>query len=117
MTTIVENQERETQVKEDIDFLFSHFEGRQRLFPRKMSTLASQGNQFNVYNKEQIIDACSKSNFVDCRVNAYPSFTDYKGIQKYPPNFIFADLDLSLIRTEGDLKMPCPKLYGLYDSS
>ena len=41
-----------------------------------------------------------ESKFVDCRVNAYPSYTEYKGIQRYPPNFIFADLDLSLIRTE-----------------
>ena len=36
-----------------------------------------------------------ESKFVDCRVNAYPSYTEYKGIQRYPPNFIFADLDLS----------------------
>ena len=35
------------------------------------------------------------SNNIDCRVNAFPSFTDYKGIHRYPPNFIFADLDIS----------------------
>ena len=34
-------------------------------------------------------------NFVDCRVNAFPSYTEYKGIQRYPPNFVFADLDAS----------------------
>jgi Primase X len=39
-----------------------------------------------------------ESNLLDCRVNAYPSFTEYKGIQRYPPNFIFADLDLSTFR-------------------
>ena len=50
MTITYKKQESETQVKEGIDFLLSHFEGRQRLFPRKMSTSTSQGKQFIVYN-------------------------------------------------------------------
>ena len=84
----VENQEK---VKEGIDFLLSHFEGRQRLFPRKMSTLASNGKQFTVCNKEQILNACIKSNFKDCRLNAYPVLED--GVLQ-APNIIFIDLDL-----------------------
>ena len=47
-----------------------------------------------------MFEAYQLSHFVDCRVNAYPSYTEYKGIQRYPPNFIFADLNLSLIRVE-----------------
>lgn len=39
--------------------------------------------------------AYESANFVDCRVNAFPTYTEYKGIQRYPPNFIFADLDSS----------------------
>ena len=42
-----------------------------------------------------MLKAYEESNFVDSRVNAYPSYTEYKRIQRYPPNFIFADLDLS----------------------
>jgi hypothetical protein len=91
MTTIVENQERETQVKAGIEFLLSHFEGRQRLFPRKMSTFASKGKQFIVYNKEQILNECIKSDFKDCRLNAYPIIED-ELLQA--PNVIFIDLDL-----------------------
>ena len=91
MTTI-ENQEiREKKVKEGIDFLLSHFEGRQRLFPRKMATFASEGKQFTIYNKKQILDVCTKSNFVDCRLNAYPILED--GVLQ-APNIIFIDLDL-----------------------
>lgn len=103
MTTIVENQERETQVKEDIDFLFSHFEGRQRLFPRKMSTFTSNGKQFTVYNEEQILDACIQSNFLDCRLSAYPVLED-ELLQA--PNLIFIDLDLqsNLKELERDLE-------------
>ena len=45
-----------------------------------------------------MIKAYRESNYIDCRVNAYPSYTEYKGIQRYPPNFLFADLDLSSFR-------------------
>ena len=71
--------------------LLSHFEGRQRLFPRKMSTFARKGKQFIVYNKEQILNACIKSNFLDCRINAYPVLED--GLLQ-APSLIFIDLDL-----------------------
>ena len=87
ITATVKNQ---IKVKEGIDFLLSHFEARQRLFPRKISTLASQGNQFIVYNKEQILDACIKSNFMDCRLNAYQVLEE--GLLQ-APNIIFVDLD------------------------
>ena len=46
----VENQEK---LKEGINFLLSHFEERQRLFPRKMSTFASNGKQFTVCKKNK----------------------------------------------------------------
>lgn len=45
-----------------------------------------------------MLKAYEESNFVDSRVNGYPSYTEYKGIQRYPPNFLFADLDLSLFK-------------------
>jgi hypothetical protein len=89
ITTVIDNQEE--IVKDGIEFLLSHFEGRQRLFPRKMATLASQGKQFIEFNKEQILDACIKSNFIDCRLNAYPVLED--GLLQ-APNVIFIDLDL-----------------------
>ena len=59
-----------------------------------MSTFASNGKQFTVYNKEQILDACIKSNFKDCRLNAYPVLED--GVLQ-APNIIFIDLDLQYL--------------------
>jgi hypothetical protein len=91
MTVIIKNEEREEIIKDGIHFILSHFEGRQRLFPRKMSTFTSEGKQFIVYNKEQILNACIKSNFVDCRLNAYPVLEE--GLLQ-APNIIFIDLDL-----------------------
>ena len=101
ITTTIEYQEtREKKAKDGIDFLLSHFKNKQRLFPRKMSTFASNGKQFIVYNKEQILNACIKSDFMDCRLNAYPVLED--GLVQ-APNIIFIDLDLP-IKHEDNLK-------------
>ncbi len=77
----------------DIDFVLSHFQDQLDLFPRKMMTFKSNG-QFSITSKEDIFERCRQSNFIDCRVNAYPEYTEYKGIVRQPPNFIFIDLDL-----------------------
>jgi len=92
---IYEN-ERIAKVREGIRFILLHFEGRQKLFPRKMSTALSQGKQFTVCNEEQILAECIKANFIDCRLNAYPVLLDddrVAGIQA--PNIIFIDIDLT----------------------
>ena len=86
--------QRINKVKEGIQFILSHFEGRQQLFPRKISTALSNDRQFTVYDKEQILKECIKANFIDCRINAYPILYDSNNsIQA--PNVIFLDLDLS----------------------
>ena len=72
----------------DIDFILSHFE--EPVFPRKMMTAKSNG-QFSVSSKEEIFEKCKQASIVDCRINAYPEHTDYKGIMRYPLNFIFID--------------------------
>jgi hypothetical protein len=79
--------------KENFDFILSHFES-ETLFPRKMMTKKSN-YQFTVYSKDQIIQKCVASDFIDCRINAYPEYTEYKGIIRQPPNFVFIDLDLT----------------------
>ncbi len=79
---------------EDIDFILSHFQDQTQLFPRKISTAYSNNRQFTLYNTGQVLNECIKSDFVDCRINAYPEYTEFKGIIRQPPNFIFIDLDL-----------------------
>ena len=82
-------------IETGLDFILSHFI-EEPLFPRKISTYKSQINkpyQFPVSNKQEIINAFTDSNFIDCRINAYPSLTEYKGIQRYKPNLLFIDLD------------------------
>jgi hypothetical protein len=108
LQTLSENHiERILKVREGTRFLLSHFEGRQQLFPRKMSTALTRGHQFIVYNKDQILNECIKANFIDCRLNAYHymesgdlvtitnsySHSPIRIFSASAPNLIFIDID------------------------
>jgi hypothetical protein len=74
-------------VEEGLDFILSHFkEG----FPRTISTKATEGRQVVKYEALAMFKA---ANHLDCKINAYPRFVEWKGINRQPPNFIFIDLD------------------------
>ena len=70
----------------------SHF-NQDRLFPRTIPTGKLKGRQVEVFSKQETLSYFEESNFIDCRVNAFPSYTEYKEIQRYPPDFIFIDID------------------------
>jgi hypothetical protein len=94
------DEERAAKVKQGIRFILSHFEGRQQLFPRKMSTTLSQGRQFIVYSEDQILHECEKAGFVDCRLNAYSvseelQSNEFNIFSAQAPNIIFIDIVLS----------------------
>lgn len=84
-------------IEANLDFILSHFDAN-NLFPRKMMTSISHG-QFTVKTKREILSRCRDSNYIDCRINAYPFFqtANYKpNTQFLPlPDFVFIDLDLS----------------------
>ena len=82
-----------TDIEYGLEFILSHFDESLLFPPRKISTYKSNNKQFLVRSKQEIINAFTNSNFVDCRINGYPSLIDYKGIQRHKPNFIFIDLD------------------------
>ena len=50
--------------------------------------------------KEEALEYFSQSKFLDCRINSFPSYTEYKGVQRYPPDLIFIDLDRNNFETE-----------------
>jgi hypothetical protein len=96
----------DNEVKTGLYFILSHFDQQEPfLFPRKISTYNSNNKQFLVRTREEVIDAFIASNLVDCRINAYPYLTDYKGIQRYKPNFIFIDLDKNNFKSERSFKL------------
>jgi hypothetical protein len=83
---------------EDIQLILDHFE--QPIFPRTISTKATQGRQIPVYNIEEAYRKFEDANFIDCRINAYPVYTNYKGINRQAPNFVMCDLDITKFRRE-----------------
>ena len=83
---------------EDIQLILDHFE--QPIFPRTISTKVTQGKQIPVYNIEEIYSIFEQANFIDCRINAYPDYTNYQGLNRQAPNFVMCDLDITKFRTE-----------------
>jgi hypothetical protein len=79
------------KVQDGLDFILSHFQGP--LFPRKIMT-KQLGYQIEVFNKEETLEYFKTSNYEDCRINAYPSFIEYHGINRTPISFLMVDLDL-----------------------
>jgi hypothetical protein len=59
------------------------------------------GYQLEVFNKQEALEQFKNSNYEDCRINAYPSFTEYDGINRTAISFLMADLDLKDLADEG----------------
>jgi hypothetical protein len=83
-------------VSDGFDFLVIHFQGP--LFPRTMSTKMTEGRQVLVFSKEEALTRFGESS-LDCRINAYPDYTGFGGINRQAPYFIFIDLDRSGFKT------------------
>src|ERR671931_2127806 len=89
------------KVQDGLDFILNHFQ--EPIFPRKIMT-RQLGYQVEVFNKEEALECFKSSNYEDCRINAYPSFTDYHSINRTPISFLMADLDLKDLRRENGSK-------------
>jgi Primase X len=82
---------RELFVEQNLDFILGHLQNP--LFPRRIMT-KRLGYQKEVLDKQSVLKYFRSSNYEDCRVNAYPSFTNFHGVNRTPPSFIITDLDL-----------------------
>lgn len=52
------------------------------------------GYQKEAFNLKEVLEYFRTSDYEDCRINAYPSFTKYEGINRTPPSFPMIDIDL-----------------------
>lgn len=85
-------------VQEGLGFILSHF--KDQIWPRTVSTAATYGAQVLVYSEDEAAQKFAAANLLDCRINAYPTHTQYKGVNRQAPNFIFMDLDRCNFSTE-----------------
>ena len=79
------------EVKEGLIFILNHLDN---LWPRMVSTYATGGRQRLVNNFAEAFAWFKASNFLDCRISAYPKYTDYyvskTGIA---PSVLLVDID------------------------
>ena len=93
-------------IRDGIDFILSHFEHQHELFPRTIMTHKTGGQikieyESNVQNsKDKIFEYFEESEFIDCKINAFPFNTEHTGgvdlqvKNKTAATFIMIDLDL-----------------------
>jgi hypothetical protein len=84
----------------DIQFILNHFEGAGPLFPRTISTYNTRNRQILVTDIDQIYNQFRAADFKDCRINAYPDFTNFQGINMQYPALVMCDLDHCNFKTE-----------------
>lgn len=95
-------------VNSGLDYILSHFEHQTQLWPRTISTKATEGIQVKVYSKDEAIGRFKQANFEDCRISAYPYWrpsivSDFADIKNaIAPNFIMIDLDLCNFELDED---------------
>jgi hypothetical protein len=91
---------------EGLDFILSHLS--EPLWPRTVSTKATDGSQVIVKNREEALAYFKAANYLDCRISAYPYWrpsvlSDFVGIKNtILPNLIMIDLDLSTFNGESN---------------
>ena len=52
------------------------------------------GYQKEAFSIKEVLEHFRTSDYEDCRINAYPSFTKYDGINITAPSFLMIDIDL-----------------------
>jgi hypothetical protein len=100
-------------IEEGLDFILSHFE--EPLWPRTISTKTTEGKQILVNSKTEALVRISQSNYLDCRISAYPpnvlenpsAAQRFVGIRTVTPATltIMIDLDKCNFKTERGFKI------------
>jgi hypothetical protein len=107
MLSLHETDNDDQAFAEHLEFIIAHF--KPPAWPRTISTKTIQGRQILLYSKEEALARFKQSNYLDCRINAYPDHTEYKGINRQAPDFIFIDIDRSNFKTKRALNLASNK--------
>ncbi len=104
----------EMEVKEGLTFILNHLDD---LWPRMISTYATGGGQRLVNSFEEAMAWFKAANFRDCRISAYPKYTDYyinnTGIA---PTVLFADIDIEHFSTIEEFELTTAKTYTNFEN-
>jgi hypothetical protein len=86
---------KKKEIEIGLDFILSHLEDP-TIFPRTIMT-KKLGYQRKVYSKERALEHFIESDFIDCRINAFPLLKE--GVT-WIPELLFIDLDRNNFKTE-----------------
>ncbi|MGI0051132.1 MAG: DNA primase noncatalytic subunit PriX, partial [Nitrososphaeraceae archaeon] len=92
------------EIEKCLDLILSHLE-EPTIFPRTIMT-KKLGYQKIVYSKESALEYFIESNFIDCRINAFPLL---KQGATWIPDLLFIDLDLSNFNSKKSLQIALNK--------
>ena len=107
MTSIedgIDTNKNKKEIEIGLDFILSHLE-EPTIFPRTIMT-KKLGYQRIVYSKEIALEHFIESDFIDCRINAFPSL---KEGATWIPELLFIDLDLSGFNNKESLQVALNK--------
>ena len=100
-------------IEDGLTVILNHFQDP--IFPRTISTKATEGRQVLVDSKEQALEHFKIANYQDCRISAYPSNADknpsaiarFQGIKKSTPSnlIVLIDLDKCNLKTDKALEL------------
>jgi hypothetical protein len=91
-----------TALEEGVDFILSHLDFDEPIWPRMISTwkIGGEHPQILVNSKQEALACYKAANVLDCRISAYPKYTDYyinrTGIA---PSLLLVDIDKSHFKT------------------
>ncbi|MGA9153702.1 MAG: hypothetical protein WBZ36_24230 [Candidatus Nitrosopolaris sp.] len=116
MTTITDtltpitSKQFEMEVKEGLIYILNHLDN---LWPRMVSTHATGGAQRLVNNFAEAMAFFKAASFLDCRISAYPKYTDYyvskTGIA---PTVLMVDIDKEHFGTPEEFELATTKTYS-----
>jgi hypothetical protein len=88
-----------TTIEEGLEIMLGHLE-EPLLWPRPISTRRTGGVQILVNSKQQAFAWYKAANLLDCRISAYPKYTDYYvNTTGIAPTLLLADIDKSQFET------------------
>jgi hypothetical protein len=99
----------QTAIESGLDHILSHF--HETLWPRTISTKATEGRQILVNSQEEALARFKRANFLDCRISAYPPNADenpsaiarFQGIKTATPSNIIVMIDLDRCNFKTDI--------------
>ena len=100
----IDTNKKKKEIEIGLNFILSHLE-EPTIFPRTIMT-KKLGYQKKVYTKERALEHFLESDFIDCRINAFPSLKE--GVT-WIPELLFIDLDLSSFNNKKSLQLALNK--------